>query len=56
VTGGAETLGFSDAPLAWIAHLGDFFSGLPRFPLFDRPYPPPPMTGELAPGPYPDSV
>jgi membrane associated rhomboid family serine protease len=45
---GAQTLGFSTAPVAWIAHLGGFFSGLLLFPLFDRPYPPPPMTGELA--------
>jgi len=45
---GAQTLGFSDAPVAWIAHLGGFFSGLLLFPLFDRPYPPPPMEGELA--------
>jgi membrane associated rhomboid family serine protease len=45
---GAETLGFSTSPVAWIAHLGGFFSGLLLFPLFDRPYPPPPMSGELA--------
>jgi len=34
-------------PSPWIAHLGGFFSGLLLFPLFDRPYPPPPMAGEL---------
>jgi membrane associated rhomboid family serine protease len=45
---GAQTLGFSDAPVAWIAHIGGFFSGLLLFPLFDRPFRPPPMTGELA--------
>jgi membrane associated rhomboid family serine protease len=45
---GAQTFGFSDAPVAWVAHLGGFFSGLVLFPLFDRPFRPPPMTGELA--------
>jgi membrane associated rhomboid family serine protease len=45
---GAQTLGFSTAPVAWIAHLGGFFSGLLLFPLFDRAFRPPPMTGELA--------
>jgi membrane associated rhomboid family serine protease len=45
---GAETLGLSTSPVAWVAHLGGFFSGLLLFPLFDRPYPPPPMSGELA--------
>src|SRR5271163_3558400 len=50
---GAQTLGFSDAPVAWVAHLGGFFSGLVLFPLFDRPFRPPPMAGELAPDPAP---
>jgi membrane associated rhomboid family serine protease len=50
---GAQTLGFSDAPVAWIAHLGGFFSGLLLFPLFDRPFRPPPMTGEMAASPPP---
>jgi membrane associated rhomboid family serine protease len=50
---GAQTLGFSDMPVAWIAHLGGFFAGLLLFPLFDRPFPPPPMTGEFAPSPPP---
>src|SRR5262249_26305385 len=44
---GAQTLGFSDMPVAWIAHLGGFFAGLLLFPLFDRPFRPPPMSEEL---------
>jgi membrane associated rhomboid family serine protease len=44
---GAQTLGFSDMPVAWVAHLGGFFSGLVLFPLFDRPSRAPPMAGEL---------
>jgi len=48
---GAQTLGFSDMPVAWIAHIGGFFAGLVLFPLFDRPFRPPPMSGELAPEP-----
>lgn len=48
---GAQTFGFSDAPVAWVAHLGGFFSGLVLFPLFDRPFRPPPLTGDLAPDP-----
>jgi membrane associated rhomboid family serine protease len=46
---GAQTLGFSDMPVAWVAHLGGFFSGLLLFPLFDRPLRAPPMDGALAP-------
>jgi membrane associated rhomboid family serine protease len=45
---GAQTFGFSDMPVAWVAHLGGFFSGLLLFPLFDRPFRAPPMSGELA--------
>jgi membrane associated rhomboid family serine protease len=45
---GAQTLGLSDMPVAWVAHLGGFFAGLALFPLFDRPFRPPPMSGELA--------
>ena len=45
---GAQTLGFSDMPVAWVAHLGGFFAGLVLFPLFDRPFRAPPMSGELA--------
>ena len=45
---GAQTLGFSDMPVAWVAHIGGFFAGLVLFPLFDRPLKPPPMGGELA--------
>jgi membrane associated rhomboid family serine protease len=33
----AQALGLSDAPVAWVAHLGGFFSGLVLFTLFDRP-------------------
>jgi membrane associated rhomboid family serine protease len=33
---GAQTLGASDAPVAWIAHTGGFVAGLLAFPLFDR--------------------
>ncbi|MGH6799110.1 MAG: rhomboid family intramembrane serine protease, partial [Roseiarcus sp.] len=46
---GAQTLGLSDMPVAWVAHLGGFFAGLLLFPLFDRPFRAPPMSGELAP-------
>ncbi len=45
---GAQTLGLSDMPVAWVAHLGGFFAGLVLFPLFDRPFRPPPMTEEAA--------
>jgi membrane associated rhomboid family serine protease len=34
---GAQTLGASEAPVAWIAHVGGFVAGLLAFPLFDRP-------------------
>jgi membrane associated rhomboid family serine protease len=53
---GAQTFGFSDMPVAWVAHLGGFFSGLLLFPLFDRPFRPPPLTGELAPDSQPGNV
>lgn len=33
---GAQTLGASDAPIAWVAHVGGFLTGLLIFPLFDR--------------------
>jgi len=33
---GAQALGASDAPIAWIAHVGGFVAGLLAFPLFDR--------------------
>jgi membrane associated rhomboid family serine protease len=33
---GAQALGASDAPVAWIAHVGGFAAGLLAFPLFDR--------------------
>jgi membrane associated rhomboid family serine protease len=48
---GAQTLGFSEMPVAWVAHLGGFIAGLVLFPLFDRPFRAPPMSGELAMGP-----
>jgi membrane associated rhomboid family serine protease len=32
---GAGALGVSDAPVAWIAHIGGFVGGLALFPLFD---------------------
>jgi membrane associated rhomboid family serine protease len=48
---GAQALGFSEMPVAWVAHLGGFFAGLVLFPLFDRPFRAPPMAGELAPDP-----
>ena len=50
---GAQTLGLSDMPVAWVAHLGGFCAGLVLFPLFDRPFRPPPMTGEPAVSPSP---
>jgi membrane associated rhomboid family serine protease len=33
---GAQTLGASEAPVAWVAHVGGFVAGLLLFPLFDR--------------------
>jgi membrane associated rhomboid family serine protease len=33
---GAQALGASDAPIAWIAHVGGFAAGLLAFSLFDR--------------------
>jgi membrane associated rhomboid family serine protease len=45
---GAQMLGFSDMPVAWVAHLGGFFAGLVLFPLFDRPFRAPPTSGEFA--------
>lgn len=33
----AQSLGVSDMPVAWIAHLGGFLAGIILFPLFDRP-------------------
>jgi membrane associated rhomboid family serine protease len=35
---GAQTLGASEAPVAWIAHIGGFVAGLLLFPLFDPPH------------------
>jgi membrane associated rhomboid family serine protease len=35
----AKTFGLSEAPVAWVAHLGGFFAGLVLFALFDRPPP-----------------
>ncbi len=32
----ARSLGLSDMPVAWVAHLGGFFVGMLSFPLFDR--------------------
>jgi membrane associated rhomboid family serine protease len=32
---GAQSLGASDAPVAWVAHIGGFIGGLALFPLFD---------------------
>jgi membrane associated rhomboid family serine protease len=32
----AQSLGLSDMPVAWVAHVGGFVSGLLIFPLFDR--------------------
>ncbi|MGA2044269.1 MAG: rhomboid family intramembrane serine protease [Roseiarcus sp.] len=37
---GAQRFGLSDAPVAWIAHVGGFAAGLLLFPLFDRRLPP----------------
>jgi len=34
---GAQTLGATEGPVAWIAHVGGFVAGLVLFPLFDRP-------------------
>jgi membrane associated rhomboid family serine protease len=50
---GAETLGFSDMPVAWVAHIGGFLAGLLLFPLFDRPFRLPPLSSEIAPEPPP---
>jgi membrane associated rhomboid family serine protease len=35
----AQTLGASEAPVAWLAHVGGFLAGLIAFPLFDRKRP-----------------
>ncbi len=32
----AQSLGLSDMPVAWVAHLGGFIAGILVFPLFDR--------------------
>ncbi len=50
---GAQVLGFSDMPVAWIAHIGGFFAGLILFPLFDRPFQAPPISGEFQQEPPP---
>ena len=34
---GAQSFGLSDAPVAWLAHIGGFALGFFLFPLFDRP-------------------
>ncbi len=34
---GAQTFGASDAPVAWVAHIGGFLAGLAVFSLLDRP-------------------
>jgi membrane associated rhomboid family serine protease len=36
---GAQALGASEAPVAWIAHIGGFVGGLALFPLFDGSFP-----------------
>ena len=36
---GARDFGLSEAPIAWLAHLGGFAVGFLLFPLFDRPLP-----------------
>lgn len=36
---GAESMGLSNAPVAWQAHLGGFLAGLVLFPWFDRSAP-----------------
>ncbi len=36
---GAQALGASEAPVAWVAHVGGFVAGLLAFPLFDRRWP-----------------
>jgi membrane associated rhomboid family serine protease len=36
---GAQSFGLSEAPIAWLAHLGGFALGFFLFPLFDRPLP-----------------
>jgi membrane associated rhomboid family serine protease len=41
---GAQALGLSDMPVAWVAHLGGFCAGLVLFPLFDARFRPPPDT------------
>jgi len=35
----AGSLGLSDMPVAWVAHIGGFVAGIALFPLFDRPPP-----------------
>jgi membrane associated rhomboid family serine protease len=38
---GSQTLGLSEGPVAWLAHVGGFALGFFAFPLFDRPRPAP---------------
>jgi membrane associated rhomboid family serine protease len=33
---GAQIFGLSEAPVAWVAHVGGFAVGLFAFPFFDR--------------------
>jgi membrane associated rhomboid family serine protease len=37
---GSQIFGFTDGPVAWLAHVGGFAMGLFAFPLFDRPQEP----------------
>ncbi len=37
----AQSFGLTDMPVAWVAHIGGFVSGIVLFPLFDRPPRPP---------------
>ena len=52
---GAGTLGLSDAPVAWQAHVGGFVAGLLLFPWFDPAQPEPAADSDIA-LPPPDSV
>ena len=44
----AQALGLSEAPVAWVAHLGGFFTGFLLFDLFDPP--PRPLPDMAGPG------
>jgi membrane associated rhomboid family serine protease len=47
---GAQTLGLSEGPVAWVAHIGGFAMGFLAFPLFDKRGPGVELAPPTAPG------